>query len=142
MKIKSYHFLTVSLLFALLRSAAATSYTFTNIADTTGVFSNFSQFGEPIAADGTVAFFASLDGGGKGIFTGSGGTLTTIADSTTEPLEDVSDNFAISAEGTVAFRLQPVNGSLTIFTGNGGPRTTIAVAGRHALQLLQRPNLY
>jgi hypothetical protein len=46
----------------------AKTYTFTNVADSTGAY---SDFGIPaINGAGTVAFRAGLDAGGEGIFTG------------------------------------------------------------------------
>ncbi|MBD2006029.1 MULTISPECIES: DUF7453 family protein [Cyanophyceae] len=69
--------------------AQAASFTFTKIADTSGFFDSFRGEGmgdyEPIFAtpainnQGTVAFSAFLDAGGKGIFTGNGTTTTSIA---------------------------------------------------------------
>ncbi len=73
---------------------------------------------------GTVAFYASLDSGGSGIFAGSGGALTTIADSSgflsgfgSPMLNDV---------GTVIFQADLDVGEQGIFTGSGGALTTVA----------------
>src|SRR4051812_48621743 len=56
-------------------------YTFSKIADTNG---SFASFANPSLNDaGTVAYYASLDTGGDGIFTGNGGTTTTVATSGT-----------------------------------------------------------
>src|SRR5262249_1239250 len=54
------------------------SYTFTTIADTTRGFDDFSPYVASLNSEGTVAFQASLKGGGSGIFTGTGGRITTI----------------------------------------------------------------
>ncbi|MBD2006028.1 MULTISPECIES: PEP-CTERM sorting domain-containing protein [Cyanophyceae] len=104
--------------------AQAASFTFTKIADTSGSFDSFRGEGiggyEPISAapainnQGTVAFFAVLDAGGEGIFTGNGITTTTIIDTNTPfPVESAEsssgffvDNlgsFSINDVGNVAF---------------------------------------
>lgn len=74
--------LAVSLCISLLGTQEAKAITL--IADTSGPFSSFgadlSNAGPGINDRGTVAFRANLDTGGSGIFTGSGGPLTTIAD--------------------------------------------------------------
>lgn len=126
----------MGLFLSLLASqeAGATTFTFTKIADTTGSFS----FLQPpsINNKGKVAFEASLDAGGEGIFTGSGGQITTITDTkkfattTTGPLSFSVPS--INDRGTVAFtavrRTIEANVFVGIFTGNGGPLTTIVDA--------------
>jgi PEP-CTERM motif len=106
-------------------NAAAVSYSFTNIADSSGAFSFFDRF--PALNDsGTVAFHAFLDNGVEGIFTGSGGPTTTIAD-TSGPFDRFGESLlSINDSGTVAFSAPLDNGVAGIFTGNGGPTTTIA----------------
>jgi len=113
------------LLFALPYVVQAGPYTFTNIADSSGLFSGFFTVA-PVNASGTVAFSALLDTGGSGgIFTGSGGPTTTIADPS-GPFAFFSEDVSINASGTVAFRAFPDAGGQGIFTGSGGPTTTIA----------------
>jgi hypothetical protein len=64
----------------LLPDAVGGSFTFTKIADTTGLFSNL-QFAEPAINDsGIVTFWALLDSGLSGIFRSDGDTTVTIAD--------------------------------------------------------------
>ena len=55
------------------------SYTYTLIADTTGPFNGFSFKSVSVNNAGTVSFLAGLSEGGSGIFTSSGGSVTTIA---------------------------------------------------------------
>lgn len=76
--------LSLSLLAA--GKAEAATFTFTTIADTTETFNdilseplNPGSSGPSINNEGTVAFAASLSPQSFGIFTGSGGTTTTIA---------------------------------------------------------------
>ncbi len=101
---------------------------FTTIADT--VNSSFGMIFSPsINNSGTVAFQAGLKGGtlngvgpGVGIYTGSGGSLTTISFDTNAGGILVSRP-SINDSGTVAF---VDNKSGVTYTGNGGPRTFIA----------------
>ncbi|MBD1931224.1 MULTISPECIES: DUF7453 family protein [Cyanophyceae] len=101
--------------------AQAASFTFTKIADTSGLFDSFRGQGiggyEPISAtpainnQGTVAFSAFLDAGGKGIFTGNGTTTTSIANTNSlfgeRPTEVYTltelGSFSINDVGNVAF---------------------------------------
>ncbi len=110
-------------------------YVFTKIADTAGMFSGFG--GSPSAPSindaATVAFFAMLDAGGEGLFTGDGfGPTATIVTAdffgpnaflgipTTQP--------AINALGVVAFKGALDTGVTGIYVGDGGPLGTIADA--------------
>lgn len=75
---------------------------------------------------GTVAFSGTVNSSGAtGIFTGSGGPLTTIADTTGAfgPLTSVITP-TINDAGTVAFSAS-MGGSNVIFTGNGGALTQL-----------------
>jgi len=112
--------------------AMAANYTFTNIADSTG---EWRQFDIPsINSGGTVAFSARIatPGPPDGMFTGTGGPLTTIADDS-GPLGAIGHSGSLSSinpGGTVAFRAVRDGdaGEWTggIFTGSGGPITTVA----------------
>ncbi len=119
--------------------SATTIYDFTLIATSnTGTIHNL---GVPSINDsGAVAFQASLTAGGYGVFTGSGGPLTTIVNSN----DGVFNTFSLGAQpminnaGTVAFFGQlnpgadgnPSSTSATngLFTGAGGAITTIVLA--------------
>jgi hypothetical protein len=79
-------------------TAEAGSYTFTLIADTSGAFTHLHS-PPAINALGTVVFTADLAAGGRSVFTGSGGALTTIAESG-GPLLSIGGN-TINASGTV-----------------------------------------
>ncbi|MBD1906543.1 PEP-CTERM sorting domain-containing protein [Funiculus sociatus GB2-A5] len=120
--------------------AQAASFTFTKIADTSGSFNSFLGKGiggyEPISAtpainnQGTVAFSAFLDAGGKGIFTGNGTTTTTIANTNNlfgSPPDDPTVGYALSELGSfsindlgnVAFEASLESGGIGIFTSQG-----------------------
>lgn len=90
-------------------------------------FSGFANL-PTINTAGIVAFKASLDAGGSGIYTGSGvGSPATIASTGTGSLFSGGfSNPAINATGAVAFRADLTAGGNGIFRTNGGPPTTIA----------------
>ncbi len=93
--------------------AQAASFTFTKIADNSDSFSSFFE-APAINNQGTVAFSAFLDAGGKGIFTGNGTTTTSIANTNSlfggppdrptvgYPLAELG-SFSINDVGNVAF---------------------------------------
>ncbi len=113
------------MIFAATAAAAKAEYTFTLIADSTGPFSEFDFPSPSLNAVGTVAFHANLDNGRQGIFTGSGGPVTTVF--TTLPFPDGLGYPSINAAGTVAFVADQRTGpGERILAGNGGPVVTIA----------------
>jgi hypothetical protein len=86
------------------------------------------QFSGPSINDGgTVAFSAVLVGGGFGIFTGGGGPLTTIAD-TSGPFSSFQGT-AINNSGVVAFGVDLKGGGSQILTASGGAFSVIADTG-------------
>lgn len=97
---------------------AAQGYDFVNIADTSGPFAGFRPDRPWINDEGTVAFRAVLDPpGGSGIFTGSGGQITTIWTGN-------AGRPSINDAGTVAFTTSS-EGGYRILAGNGGPISTL-----------------
>jgi hypothetical protein len=111
----------------------------TTIADISGPYSFFGG-NSSINDGGTVSFFATkkveggsiFNGDAQGIFTGSGGSTTTISDSS-DPFpffaRPTKANPSINDRGTVAFFATQVgfnNSSAGIFTGSSGPISTIA----------------
>jgi hypothetical protein len=119
----------------VLAAPEAAVYTFTKIADTTTIASvgKFIHLDDSPAISGSTAAFRGVSGSGEGIFTGSGGSLTTIVkQGDTTPIAPTLvfgsfSNTAISGS-TAAFR-GTYSGGQGIFTGNGGPLTTIAITG-------------
>ena len=114
----------VCLLVAAAATKARAEYAFTLIADSMGPFGDFYFDSPSLNAAGTVAFVARLDNGSYGVFTGNGGTTTTVA------VTALSNPFgypSISQAGTVAFFAgHGIGVGEGIFAGNGGPLTTIA----------------
>jgi hypothetical protein len=84
-----------------------------------------------INAKGTVVFYAGVSSGGVGIFTGKGGPLTTIVDSS-GPFEGFSVRPSINDKGIVAFVASLRTGGLGIFTGPD-PVTDSVIAPGDAL---------
>jgi hypothetical protein len=107
------------------QAAAPVKYRSTLIADTSSLFVGLSST-VPLNSSGSVAFFAYLRGGGVGIFTGNGGSITTIADTNNPLLTFGFSGIAFNNMGTVAFPLGVKGGGVGVFVGSGGPITTIA----------------
>ncbi|MSU46993.1 MAG: hypothetical protein EXS42_07720 [Lacunisphaera sp.] len=75
-----------------------------------------------------VAFRADLKSGGSGIFTGSGGAVTTIAD-THDLLSGFEGLPVISRQGRVVFRADRGDGGKGVYVGSGGSFVPIAETG-------------
>jgi hypothetical protein len=130
-------------LLSLPAEARVVSYTFTKIADCSGVFANFGG-GTSINAQGTVAFLANLDAGGQGIFTGKGGPITTIVDNSQSfGSFGLFGNFggqpSINNAGIVAFTADFRGGGKGILTGSGGPLTLILIADNSGFSSFEGP---
>ena len=127
--------------------------TLTNIADSSGVFSQFnvgfntirgnsplSNYTVPsINESATVAFNAGLDVGGQGIFTGNSKGTTTIADST--GVFDLFSSADINNQGTVAFLAQLDDQSTGVFTSTNGQITTLVDTSSGFSSFLSDPSL-
>ncbi len=119
------------ILLSLGSASAATTYTFTKIVDNTGSFGSFSGFSSDTARpaindSGTVAFFATLSGGTFGVYSGSGGAVTTIIDSS--GMYDGFGNPSINSSGQVgilATFYTPAFGTAALI-GDGSTITTVA----------------
>ncbi len=104
-------------------SATAANYQFIKVADTNERFGRFGA--HSISSNGTVAFYATPIGEGPGIYTGNGGPITTIVDSS-GPFLDFLGFPTVNAGKTVAFHATLDAGGAGIFSGSGGSVTTIA----------------
>ncbi len=86
-----------------LTTSDALALTFTRIADTSSSLSSISDFEVRLNDGGTVAFRADLETGGSALFTGSGGALTTIAQTSGSlSFPAISPLFALNEAGTNA----------------------------------------
>lgn len=61
--------------------AGAQGFSYINISNSSGAFNTFSQAAPSLNNAGTVAFYGVLDTGTKGIYTGNGGAVSTVKDS-------------------------------------------------------------
>jgi hypothetical protein len=104
----------VGLALSLLVNSEAFAFTYTKIADSNDLFSKFGLY-PAINNDGTVTFSADLDAGGSGIYIGSEGNTSQIADSSGQ----FSSFFppAIADTGIVAFKAALDEGGVGIYTG-------------------------
>jgi hypothetical protein len=119
-----------------VRDAIGSGYAFTNIADTTMMApfgANFRFFSFP-SLDGETASFsvAAQDVSISGVFSGSGGPITSIAKTgDAAPLGSFT-NFrqwlVSSGAGQTAFVAGSTGGS-GVYTGNGGAVSTVAKVG-------------
>lgn len=94
-----------------------------NVGRGQGPFSVYTIPG--INDQGTVAFNADLKDGGKGIFTGNGGTLTTIVDTSSGPYTKFSVA-SINNNEQVAFDAGLADGGSALYISKGGKLTTLA----------------
>ena len=126
--------LAITMVSVFAGACHATSYVFTNIADSSGIFAPSTGVVSGIGNGflsinnfGVVAFASGLDDGGRGVFKGSGGALTPIA-LTSGPVFSGLAGASINEAGTVAFLGGLDAGGSGVFTGNGGPTTPIALS--------------
>jgi hypothetical protein len=115
--------ITIAMVLTRVLSAAAASYQFVNIVDDSGPFDTNDFGGASINNSGVVAFKGARDGV-HGIYTGSGGAITTIADMS-GPYNGVSYSASINDAGVVAFAGGLDTGGQGIFTSSGGPTNPI-----------------
>jgi hypothetical protein len=113
--------LIVVILLIIPATVTARSYTFTMIADTSGLFSSFNV-APSLNNSGTVAFGAVLDTASAGVFTSNGGEVTTVfIGGAVAP--------SINGAGAVAFRgtadgtaiYTSVDGRVTSYGSYGDP---------------------
>lgn len=109
----------------LVSASAAHAATFAKIADETSHPLAFVELGTPAVDAGVVAFHGIAGFGAvTGIYTGSGGALTTVVDSDTSP--DLSSfRRATISQGNVAF-LADEDGDPTVWASIDGSLTRIA----------------
>jgi len=94
-----------------------------NVSRGQGPFASYTL--PSINASGTVAFNADLKGGGRGLFTSSGGAITPVVD-TSSGLFTKFSVATLNDSGTLAFDAGLANGGSAIYTSSGGKLTTIA----------------
>ena len=101
-----------------------------------GIGGNFITLGNPAFNDSNIVAFKGGNASGTGIFTGTGGALSTIA-TTATAAPGLGGNFTIFSEpslnnaGTIAFTGRAASG-LGIYTSTGGALQTVALTGQAA----------
>jgi hypothetical protein len=100
---------------------------FVDVADNGGPIDGFVNNGVAINASGAVAFYARFKGPGSAVYVGSGGPLTTIAD-TTSLFDGFEESPTLNDAGTVAFVADLKAGGQGVYTGKGGSLTKVADA--------------
>ncbi len=113
--------------------ASASVYTFTNVLDSTQqqISTNTLCLAPSINSTGTLAFLAG-SGSARGIYKGSGGALTLVADTTFGGQARLFDETSchgpsINDAGDVAFYASVPSAALDgIYVGNGGAVATVA----------------
>jgi hypothetical protein len=113
--------------------ASASVYTFTSVLDSTQqqISTNSQCLAPSINSTGTLAFLAG-SGSARGIYKGSGGALTLVADTTFGGQTRVFDETdchgpSINDAGDVAFYASVPTAALDgIYVGNGGAVATVA----------------
>lgn len=121
---------------AVVSDVHAAPYTFVNVADlnSSAPSGNFTAFGDASISGGQVVFYGEY-GGISGIFLGSGGGLTTVAqvgDSTPIGTLYTLDQRPDIANGSAVFAATASGGGFGILSGNGGSLSALVSNGSYA----------
>jgi PEP-CTERM motif len=136
------------MLFATAYPVAASPYTFTTVADNSGRFRSWGMLGfghvagPSINSAGTVAFFAFLDAGGSGIFTGDD-PLTDTVIRTGDALfgstvTDLSFFRGLNDNGDITFRYHLADGRTGVAVAVVPEPASWALSGLGGLGILVR----
>jgi hypothetical protein len=102
-------------------------FSMTVIASTADQFSDFTPYVASVNDAGTVAFQAALQGGGTGLFTGSGGSVARVAGP--DLVAAVTSHPDLNGSGVFCFYGKHVDGAAAIFLVSDGQLRSIANAG-------------
>jgi hypothetical protein len=102
------------------------SYRLWPVAATGERFSDFGPYVASINNAGFVAFQATLKVGGSGVYTSDGAGVTTIVDTTSGPLREVTSHPDVSADGSTCFYAALASGGGGVFLVRRGELTRIA----------------
>jgi hypothetical protein len=137
----------VAALLLMCATPAWAQYTYTNVADTSSpIIDAFFGTTPSLNSAGTLGFFASLDAGGQGIFTGNGTTTTTIALTSGPPYAAFGNvspaSFTpVDAAGALGFRSELDGGGHGLFRSDGTTTTTIALDNSPLFSFFQLPSM-
>ena len=96
------------------------------VADTGDRFSDFRPYVASINNAGVVAFQATLRDGGSGVYTGTGGLISTVTDSATGRLSNVSSHPDINRGGSTCFYGSLKSGGRRVLLVRDGQIITVA----------------
>jgi len=102
------------------------SYTLTPIADTSDRFTDFMPYAVSLNNHGVVAFQATVRGGDSGVYTGSGGPISTVTDSATGPLSNVYSHPDINRGGSACLYASFKSGGRGVVLVRDGQIITVA----------------
>ncbi len=102
------------------------SYTLTPIANTGDRFTDFAPYAVALNNRGVVAFQATLRGGGSGVYAGSGGQISTVADSPTGPFSDFCSHPDINQDGSACAYARVRSGGRVVVRVHDGRIETVA----------------
>lgn len=105
---------------------ARARYRLIPIASTGGRFIEFAPYVASINDDGLVAFQATLYGGGSGVFTGDGATITAVTDPASGPVREVASHPDLNGSGDVCFYGALASGERGVFGVREGEPTRLA----------------
>lgn len=102
------------------------SYTLTAVADTSDRFTDFTPYAVSLNDGGVVAFQATVRGGGSGVYTGSGGPISTVIDSATGLLSNVCSHPDINQGGSACVYASFKSGGRGVVLVRDGQIITVA----------------
>jgi len=109
------------------------------IADTNGAFARIGPLGPTTNGEGAVAFRADTKAGRSGMFLARGGSVATIAD--TSSFKGFQGLPVINGTGTVAFRADLESGGQGIYASLDGAIRTVAETGDRFRELGSFPSV-
>lgn len=102
------------------------SYGLTPIANTGDHFTDFMPYAASLNDHGVVAFQAAARGAGSGVYTGSGGPISTVIDAATGPLGNACSHPDIDRDGASCFYASLDGGARRVVVVRDGQATAIA----------------
>lgn len=105
------------------------SYTLVPVADTGDRFGDFTPYVASLNNRGVVAFQATLKGGGSGVYTAAGGSISTVIDPVTGPFSEVSSHPDINRDGATCFYASFRSGRPGVMLARDGQIISLADRG-------------
>ena len=106
----------------------AGSYTLFPVADNGELFEDFGPYVASISDSGVVAFQATSKGGGSGVFTAAGGSVSAVLDPSTGPVSDAWSHPDVNRDGSTCFYGTLRSGRRAVILVRDGQLITVADA--------------